>query len=193
MADTDLTSALLGLGYQELFLFLDRAALDDLWSGADAPQRLRRLAEDQSADMRARFLAAEVIWERDPSRPPRAPDLGAVYAAALREAVTGVANPWGLPGAGNGVVAGHVAALEPRSSAPAFLTLFDDDTGVLYAGSEDATEGNSYDYRVRDIAAELVARLLGLSYDVALEPARRDLAIERLRAAADAALLTGED
>jgi hypothetical protein len=188
MSDSNLAARLTELGYQELFLFLDRSSLQELWTSPGGPARLRDVAEDPAADPSARFLAAEAVWERDPADPPRAADLGAVYAAALRDATTGVANPWGLPGAGNGVVAGHVAALDPRSAAPPFVALLADDAEVLYAGSQEATDGNRYRYRVKDIAAELVARLLGLPYDVLLDPADRDTAIDRLRTAAEAVL-----
>jgi hypothetical protein len=195
-AHSDLAAEVVERGYDGLFMYLDRSSLNELWQRPGAPSQFDELVRDQSAGAPARFLAAEVLWERRPSSPPSAADLGRVYATALLERTTRVANPWGLPGAGDGVVARHVLELHDALRTARELRFLLEDRGgdeepLMYIGSEDATEGNRYRYRVRDIAAELVAALLEIPYAVVEDPAERDRRIEQVRVAADTALSKG--
>jgi hypothetical protein len=180
--EPELAEALTGLGYVELFQRGDETALDTIWSRPDAPARLRRLTYDPAAPARARFLAAEALFARDPTFPAGA-DLGPLarlYAEALRLRLTGAANPWGLPGELDGPVAGHVLALG-EVAAPPLSALLTDDSDLRYSGSKEATVGNSYGYRVKDVAAALIAELRGLRFPVHTDPRRRDVEIDRLR------------
>jgi hypothetical protein len=169
-------------GYLELFLRAEDTAVDEVWNARGGPEELRRLVADPRAPTPARFLAAEVLFARD----PRFPDgfdsamLAEIYAGALATGVTGMANPWGLPGQLNEPVVLHAMALG-TAAVPAFAALLGDGTQVLYGGSHEATVGNSYHYRVKDIAASLVAGILGIDYPMHTDPAVRDTEIERLR------------
>jgi hypothetical protein len=170
-----------GHDYAELFLSLDAAALDEVWASA-GPRALRQTAADDRARAPCRFLCAEVLFARDPTFPDGLDPggLAYVYARALATNATQMANPWGLPGELDGPVAQHVLTLGPPAAA-AFASLLDDPTEVLYGGSQDATVGNSYRYRVKDVAASIVAAVLGIDYAVAPDPATRDERIERLK------------
>jgi hypothetical protein len=178
----ELAEELRRLGYLELFLRLDDTALDQIWRRPDAPQDLRRLALHSGTPCLPGFLAAEVLFTRDPTFP--APTdrsaLAPLYAEALRQNMTRMANPWGLPGQLDGPVAAHVLALG-ETAVPAFASLLDDDAPLRYSGSHEATYGNSYNYRVKDEAAALVAGLIGVPYPVHLDPQDRDAEIDRLR------------
>jgi hypothetical protein len=179
--DPDLSKMLTSLGYLELFLRADDAAVGEVWRQPGAPERLRLLVADPDAPPLARFLAAEVLAARDPTFP--SPDdrmpMGRLYAEALRRNLAGMANPWGLPGELDGPLARHVLALG-GAAVPALAQLLDDDDGLRYGGSKEATVGNSYGYRVKDVAASLIAALLGVPHRVQLAPGARDVDIDLL-------------
>jgi len=178
----DLAGELSRLGYLELFLRLDDTALNQVWRQPGAPEQLRRLALRSGAPSQPGFLAAEVLFARDPTFPAPADRgvLAPLYTEALRQNMTSMANPWGLPGDLAGPVARHVLALG-QAAVPAFAVLLDDGTQLCYSGSKEATYGNSYDYRVKDVAAELIAELIGVPYPVHLDPQHRDAEIDLLR------------
>ena len=178
----DLAEELSELGYLELFLRLDDTALDQIWQWPRAPEELRRLALHSDIPSLAGFLAAEVLFSRDSTFP--APTdrsaLAWLYAEALRQNMTGMANPWGLPGLLDGSVATHVVALGD-AAVPDFAALLGNGTQLRYSGSQEATYGNSYNYRVKDKAAELIAELIGVPHPVHLDPQDRDAQIDLLR------------
>jgi hypothetical protein len=181
-AGGELVRRLTDLGYLELFQRFGEEAVDAVWATPGAPAELRRLALDPAAPMPARFLAAEVLFARQPGYPPETAkgDLAPVYAAALDENLPRMANPWGLPGQLDGPVGQHAVALgEP--AAAALAGLLGDDRPIHYSGSEEATFGNSYRYRVKDIAAFLIASIRSLPFAVDRDPGVRDAEIERLR------------
>jgi len=178
----DLAEELSGHGYLELFQRLDDTAPDQVWRRPGAPEGLRRLALHSGTPSLPGFLAAEVLFTRDPTFP--APSdrgvLAPLYAEALRQNMTGMANPWGLPGDLNGPVATHVLALGD-AAVPAFAALLNDGTQLRYSGSQEATYGNSYNYRVKDEAAALIAELISVPYPIHLNPQDRDAEIDLLR------------
>ncbi len=173
---------LLELGYPELFLRLDQTALDRVWRDGAGRDALRDIVAGPHVPVAARFLAAEILFAREPGFPADADpaELAGIYAAALVANVTWMANPWGMPGELDGPVAQHALALG-AAAVPAFTALLDDDTELSYGGSQEATLGNSYRYRVKDVAASLVARIRGLPHPTRVEPAARDADIDRLR------------
>ena len=173
---------LTSLGYAGLFLSLDDGPLTAFWHEAGTPEALAQLSADSSADAEARFLAAEVLFRKHPDYPaePHRAALAPVYAEALRR--SRLANIWGMPGELDGPAGQHLVALgEP--AVPALAPLLDDMRQVFYSGSEEATVGNSYRYRVKDFAAFFISQILRLPYTVHQTPQERDTEIERLRAA----------
>jgi hypothetical protein len=179
---TDLAQELERLGYLELFLRPDDAAVERVWRRPGARGALRRLAVDPASRPLAAFLAAEVLHARDDTFPAPA-DRDAVagaYAGALRGDLTGMANPWGLPGELDGPLAVHVLALG-EAAVPALAGLLDDDTELVYGGSEEATVGNDVGFRVRDMAASLLAALLGVDAEVSQDLRGRDVTVDRVR------------
>lgn len=181
-ASADPAATLTGFGYLELFLRGDDRALDEVWGRPDSPEQLRRLALDTHAAPLPRFLAAEVLFARDATfpRPSEYGPLARLYVEALHRTMTGMANPWGLPGELDGPAATHLLALG-NSTVSALAPLLDDEGDLRYSGSKEATVGNSYDYRVKDMAASLIAALLGVAYPVHLDPRDRDAEIDLLR------------
>jgi hypothetical protein len=179
---SDLAEELSEIGYVDLFLRLDHAALDRVWQRPGAPEELTRLALDSGKPLLPRFLAAEVLYAYSPEFPPPAARgvLAPLYAEALRQNMTRMGNPWGLPGDLDAPVATHAFALGD-AVVLALAPLLDDGTQLRYSGSKDATYGNSYNYRVKDKAAELIAELVGVPYAVHLNAHDRDAEIDLLR------------
>ncbi len=177
---TDLAGRLKALGYSRLFLSLDDAALNSLWHEPRAAEALAVLVSDSGAEIGARFLAAEVLFRKQPGYPVPAETalLAPIYGDALRHAE--LANPWGMPGELDGPAGQHLVAIG-RAVAAALVPLLDDARAVIYGGSEEATIGNSYQYRVKDFAAFFIHCISGAPYSVRKTPPERDEEIERLR------------
>lgn len=164
-----------------LFERLDHKTLDDIWDNGRARGALEELVADASADPQSRFLAAEILFARLPGYPPRQAtgDLAGIYAAALRAVPEHGANAWGLPGRVDGQLGRHVFALG-AVAIPQLRGLLNDARAVGYEGSQDATLGNSFHFRVKDISASLIARIRGLPFAPEKDPAARDNAIREL-------------
>lgn len=177
-----LAASLESLGYLELFQRSDDQAMNTIWSRRGAPTELEGLAVNPGAPPLASFLASEILFRKVDHFPPAAarPALAKVYATALEEGLTVMANPWGLPGFLDGQATQHVLALGPEA-IPEFQKLLDDDRPVSYWGSKEATMGNSYEYRVKDIAASLIAALRRMRFEPDPSPAQRDKEIARLK------------
>ena len=112
-----------------------------------------------ASPMHARFLAAELLFAREPGFPAgdAAAALPPIYAWALANHPTG--NLWGLPGDDDGQAGTHVVRLG-APMVPALVPLFADERRLPFAGSIEATAAELWQVRVKDIAAALVARIL---------------------------------
>jgi hypothetical protein len=175
---SQLAKRLLELGYTELFQRPDNHAVSTLWGAKRAPQALKQIALNPEENDEARFLAAEVVL----SRQPRAfsagerEEIGKVYAAALRQQFTGSANEWSFPVQPIGRAGEHLLLLGPYA-IPALRTLLDDNTPVIFEGSQEAMIGGRYNYRVKDLAAQFIAGIAGLPFPNSTDPSVRDSAI----------------
>jgi hypothetical protein len=178
----DLARELIDAGYIQLFMLLGETAADVIWRRPGAREALRRVLEDPALRAPASFLAAEVLFRKDPSFPTQSqvPRLARVYAAALAEQSTRMANPWGLPGLMDGDAGRHLVRLGD-AVVPELHRLMDDDGDVVYGGSQEATFGNSYRYRVKDLAAFFLSRIRRIPFEVSPDPAVRDRRIHTLR------------
>lgn len=176
-----LAATLRQTGFMDLFQAQDRSLLEGIWSGGLARHALEEIVADSAADANSRFLAAEILFNNDPAYPPadRIEELAEIYTEALRHAGQMAANPWGLPGRAAGVIAGHVYRLGVTVVSD-LQTLLDDQHSVSYDGSKEATIGNSYAYRVKDIAAELISHLLDVPFGPERNLELRDKAIQEL-------------
>jgi hypothetical protein len=177
-----LAEKLMALGYGGLFQSYDESALNAIWDEPGAPEALAGLVLDAEAPALARFLAAEILFSQRETYPPQEhkPQLASVYAAALAGNFTEVANAWGLPEVVRGSAGEHFVALGD-AAVPALLDLAEDDRRVYYAGSQEATLGNSYRYRVKDLAAFYISQITGLPFTVDPDPEKRDASIEELK------------
>lgn len=182
-----LARKLLDLGFRELFLRMDEDQVDALWRTSAA--QLAQLVRDTGQDPQARFLAAEILFRKQPGFP--GPDLRPVLAPLYAEAMAQTGQPtgpwrlrvnqWGFLYHNDdvGPVGRHLLALG-RDAVPALRPLLDDRDRVRYEGSQEATLGNSLQYRVNDLAAYYIGRLISHPVAFHRDFTARDAEIQRL-------------
>jgi len=152
-----LAQKLLDLGYLNLFQRLDHDALEAVWRD-DGRDALLALALDPEAEALARFLAAEIAFIKDPSSVPEDAKaaLAELYAKALKKRLVRMANDWTLPDGAVGQAGEHVVKHLGAAALEALSNLLDDDTTVVYQGSQEATFDHPGGFRIKDIAAVLI-------------------------------------
>jgi len=172
--------------FGELFIYpMHYETIETIW----ADERNRLLLDEVLADPdlpdEARFLAAEVFFRKDILFMQRHSPamIAAIYANALRNDFTGMANSWGLlyDHQDDGPV-GIAFLTIGQKAIPALCGLLDDEsTRLQYQGSVEAAVGNGYGYRTKDFAAYYIGRILGKPLRFHRDIAARDQEIERLK------------
>jgi hypothetical protein len=171
--------------YGDFFNYaLREDAVAAVWAEPDSSERLQAIVRDRAAPMKARFLACEVLFDKQFTsvRGVGLPVVAEIYAHALAHNLTGVANSWGLLYEHDD--AGPVGIrfeMIGEPAVPALVGLLDDTSRPLrYAGSEDATVGNAYGFRVKDFAAFYLGRIKRISVAFHARPEDRDHEISAL-------------
>ena len=184
---SDLARKLTSRAYGDFFVLpAHEQTIERVWADPQNRPVLEALVADPGQPVEARFLAAEVLFARDFTFTSRVPPavVAEVYARALEQNLTGMANSWGLlyeHGDAGPVGIRFVMLGEP--AVPALSRLFDDDRApLIYGGSKEATVGNSYHYRIKDFAAYYLGRIRGIPVEFHRDPAERDQEIARLKA-----------
>lgn len=179
MDQQTLAARLVAVGYEKLFLSLDGGELERIWKEPGAAQALEQVAAQGAPE--ARVLAAEALFARKQGYRPADPaSLAGAYAQALRKAE--LANPWGMPGELDGPLGQHLVSLG-EAAVPALVPLLEDTRQVTYGGSKEATVGNDYAYRVKDLAAFYLSKIKKAPLAVPESPKARDAEIAKLRKA----------
>ncbi|HWW76926.1 MAG TPA: hypothetical protein VNZ44_16115 [Pyrinomonadaceae bacterium] len=158
--------------YEELFV---RGGAASLLSRPGVEAEVARVVAARGVEPRVRVLAHEMLMEagRAPS-----PEVAEDYCRALPEGFAH--NWWGMPGQYLERLGRTTVAL--GAAADACLSLLLEDARPLgYFGSEEPTLNASRRYRVRDLAAYLLAAIRGVPYEDAERPGDRDRFIEELR------------
>ena len=181
----DMVGKLVRGAYGDLFNYAVRDdAIAAIWAEPDSLDRLQAIVRDRGAPMKARFLACEVLFEKHFTF---VPDVGAtlvadIYGHALVSNFTGMANSWGLlyehddagPVGVRFVMLGDAAV-------PTLATLLGDGSKPLsYAGSEEATVGNAYGFRIKDFAAFYLGKIKRIAVAYHERPEDRDREIAAL-------------
>lgn len=181
-----LAEKLLSGHYGALFYYPQREmTIDRIWSEPGNPEALKGLVKDTGASGKARFLAAEVLFARDVffidivGRPM----VARLYGEALAHGYTGLANSWGLLWEHDDV--GEVGSrflVLGEAAVPVLTELLDDATVVdTYEGSEEATVGNRYRFRIADFASYYLSRITGIPVPFHRDPAQRPAEIAQLK------------
>ena len=184
--DVKLANRLIELGYIRFFQQPDENAVESIWNESGVPEALAALTIDPEAPTLARFLAAEIMFYKQERYPPdeQKNQLASVYATALALNFTGVANTWGLPDVLDGFAGEHFLILG-EAAIPELVKLLDDDKRVYYEGSEEATLGHIYRYRVKDLAAFYIGKIRNIPLILGEDPGKRDEEIGKLKSAVE--------
>lgn len=181
-----LESTLLDIRYDGLFSYGERSKVDSVWDDGAQETALQTLLQNTEANPRARFLAAEILFEKS-NHPPtleEIPSLGKVYVKALEDIGQTVpvyhisANHWGFlyEDEDAGRLGGRFLEMG-KTVTPDLIALLEVEDIPPYEGSKEAMVGNGYQYRIKDFAAYYLARLhdYPLAYHAAMK--ERDTAI----------------
>ena len=139
--------------------------IENIWSDSRNHQLLDDVLNDPTISYEAKFLACEVFFKKDIlfMRRHEPAEVAEIYAKALSDNLTGMANSWGLlyEHEDEGPVGGAFLNIG-RKAIPALAKLLNDErTHLKYQGSAEATVGNEYRYRVKDFAAYYIGRIDG--------------------------------
>lgn len=160
--------------------------IEEVWKEAGGVSALKAIVIDEKAPTKARMLAHEVLLKKEftylQDKEVSIPQLAEVYTKALAENLTGMANSWGLLYKHNdvGPVGIHLTMLG-EETIPALLKLLHNETVLRYQGSEEATIGNAYQFRVKDFAAYYICKIKNITPVYYPSHQERDAEIERLK------------
>ncbi len=159
--------------------------VERIWAGGANSDALDEVIASPESSQMARFIACEVFFAKDVFFMQRhsPAQVAQIYAEALAGNFTGRANSWGLlyQHEDEGPVGVRFLQIG-RHAVPALTALLDDDsTPLQYHGSEEATVGNAYGFRVKDFAAYYLGRIRNerLKYFAATK--KRDAQIDKLK------------
>ena len=175
-------------GYLFNYAIRERVA-EKVWEDAGY-DKLLRIAKSEQAPMKARFLACEILHIKDFTSLANIPKhtLARIYAQALANNYTGMANSWGFlyehegkyEHYNIGVTAGMFLELWDKALPP-LIELLDDDTVYLYDGSREAMRPNERRYRIKDFAAYYIGKITRTPVAYHERHEDRDKEIEKLK------------
>lgn len=169
------------LGYLQLFQGSNDNNIERLWNKYGGKKTFTSIISSGSASDLAKFLATELVLYKDKnSHLPDKQQLARIYALALQRNYTMVANTWGVPGNLDGMAGEHFVMLG-EAAIPELVTLLSNETRVHYEGSHEATLGDSYQFRVKDLAAFYISEIKSVPFTVDIDPKKRDLEIVSLK------------
>lgn len=161
--------------------------VSEVWRGFPSAEAYVDLVEDNRRPPHVRFAAALILRSASVVEFHRVNPhaMAQVFASALQNDLAGYAFPWGslwAPGEPLGLL-GEVFVELGAPAEPVLGALLDDPTARdLYLGREIAGEMAKRQYRVKDFAAFYLAKIAHVDLPWEADLARRDQAIERLRA-----------
>jgi hypothetical protein len=177
--------------FGEFFIYpMHDQTIEKIWADSRNHQLLDNILDDATVSDEAKFLACEVFFKKDILFMQRhSPEkVAAIYANALSNDFTGMANSWGLlyEHEDEGTVGIAFLAIGEKA-IPALSKLLDDErTHLRYEGSIEATVGNGYRYRIKDFAAYYIGRIIGNPLTYYPNLADRDEQINNLKVKCEA-------
>lgn len=168
---------------------------DAIWADGENRAALVGIAGSVLFEDRLRFLALELVWIRDGRFPEEVASsvVAPLYAEALRRTgakdagyglngnVWGFLAYWDQQGMdGASTLGRHVIALG-KGAVPVLMPLLWDVGELVYEGSKEAVIGAKVRYRVKDVAAYLIGRILGMEMKYLGDWGERDREIAVLR------------
>ena len=159
-----------------------------VWAEAGGVAPLKAIVINEDAPMKARMLANEVLLKREftylSDEDVKIDRVAAIYTYALANNLTGMANSWGFLYKHPYIAVGSLGSkftILGEEAIPELVKLLDNETIHRYHGSEEATVGNSYRFRVKDFAAYYIYRIKNIKAVYHETHAARDAEIEKLK------------
>jgi len=182
---------LIDIAYPGLFMYGSKSLADSVWNNGNNLAKLEKLIESKNSSLHSKFLAAEILRHFEIKAKAKHYDiLSEAYTYALANSsiykegfIQLNGNLWGFlyEMDDTGYLGKQLIKYGDRC-IPGLVKLLNDDNIVLYEGSKEATIGNSYQYRIKDIAAFYIAKIKNITINYYKDFEDRDKEIERLKA-----------
>ncbi|WP_298516415.1 hypothetical protein [uncultured Kordia sp.] len=189
--DTILIKKIEESGYRNLFLSNDDIVEKVIWNQGNNKDKLKSIAYSENTSHLARFLTVEILKKYNVEIDVEFYEIIAEsYGYALHRTTMGdskfygiVGNLWGLLYEENdlGKLGDFYVSLGEKAIPSLVKLLSYDNSEIFYEGSEEATLGNSYQYRVKDFAAFYISKIKGIPMTFYQDFDKRDAEIERLK------------
>lgn len=174
--------------YGEFFNYaIQDQIISTVWAEAGGVAPLKAIVINEDAPTKARLLACEVLMKNEftflRDEDVKIDRVAAIYTDALVKNTTGMANSWGLlyEHDDEGPI-GIMLVMLGEEVIPELVKLLDNETIYMYDGSETATVGNAYRFRVKDFAAYYICEIKNIEAVYHETHAARDEEIEKLKA-----------
>lgn len=187
---TEIEESLIKIGYRNLFSFGNSKQLDSLWANGENLEKFKNIVESEESTPLGKFLVVELLNSKKIKLDEVSKkELGKIYVYALEKSNTdesdfiGIpANSWGfLYNRNDAGYLGKKLISYGEVVIPDLIDLLDVEGKVLYEGSQDATIGNSYQYRIKDFAAFYISKIKNIPMTFYQDLEKRDAEIERLK------------
>jgi hypothetical protein len=182
----DMADSLKKWGYAKVLVENNGHIADSLWNMPDGEEILKRVAYRTGSRRIERFIAAEIVFRKDPTYPPKDDeqllhDLSHAYANALSYDYAPYGEYWGNIRTGTiGICGEHLlrigTAAIPELTRQTLNQEFD-----FYLKYKSGEIGTLYVPRKKDHAAFFLSRLINEPYAFKREKTERDADIEVLR------------
>ena len=174
--------------YGDFFNYMiQKEIINTVWAEAGGVPRLKAIVIDENAPLKARFLACEVLLNKEftflAHEDVKYDRIAAIYTKAMVNNLTGMANSWGLLYEYHDV--GHIGAaflILEEEAIPELVKLLNNNKKPFYHGESAATVGNAYRFRIKDFAAYYICRIKNLNCVYHKTRLARDAAIRKLKA-----------
>ncbi len=176
--------------YNDLFLS-DDTLLNEIWNRGESKDELKQLIKSDKTKAYTKLKAAEILYHYKVEMPKSFhKNLAIAYTYSLshtsyekNENTSLSGNLWGLLYNHDdaGILGSRILTFGELSIPYLERLLEDNDQSFLYEGSEQATLGSSYQYRVKDFAAFYISKIKDIPITFYQDFEKRDAEIERLK------------
>ncbi len=186
----EIEKTLIEIGYGKIFNSENSKQLNSLWANGENLEKFEDIFESEDSTLLGKFLAAETLRYYEIKLDEKYIDkLSESYVYALEKTnmeeddFIGIyANSWGF--LYNHTDTGHLGKQLisfGESGVHHLVKLLEIKGIVFYQGSQDATIGNSYQYRIKDFAAFNISKIKNIPITFYQDFDKRDAEIERLK------------
>lgn len=190
-----LEEQLIEFGYSKLFQLGEHSFADSIWENGKNYHNLLEIVSRNEYNNYARLLASELLFLKRDDFPSKDLEdtLAFIYTKAL--SITGdytqsirlSGNLWGFLyhteqfGLNDNGILGNHLLITNKKALPYLHKLLGNSEIIFYEGSQEATLGNSFRYRIKDAAAYFIGKIMNIPVKFYENPLDRDKEIEKLK------------